>query len=96
MPISAALRETLRVAPEVIVIEFLGRGHLEAVNCHALRVDPAHHVADRPVLPGGVQRLQHHQHPPGILSGQTSLVLGEQSHSLGEQGDALSSSSPLP
>ena len=85
----AALRETLRVAPEVIVIELLGRGHLEAVNGDALRVHPAHHVADRPVLAGGIQCLQHHQHPPRVLSRQPSLVLGQQSHSLGEQRDPL-------
>src|ERR1700722_8483701 len=43
----AAPWETLRVAPEEIVIELLSRGHLEAVHSDALRVHPAHHVADR-------------------------------------------------
>ena len=85
----ATLREALRVAPQEIVIELLGRWHLEAVHRDALRVHPAHHVADRAVLSGGVQRLQHHQHPPRVLSSQPGLVLREQAHPLGEQGDSL-------
>ena len=82
-PDLAAPWETLRIAPEEIVIELLRRRHLEAVHGHALRIHPAHHVADRPVLSGGVQRLQHHQHSPPVLSGQPCLVLRQQSHSLG-------------
>ena len=89
MPISPRSGRRSCVAPEEIVIELLGRRHLEAVHGDALRVDAAHHVADRPVLAGGVQRLQHHQHPPGVLSGQPRLVLRQQPHSLGEQGDPL-------
>ena len=92
----AARGETPRVAPEEVVIELLGRGHLEAVHGHALWVHPTHHVADRPVLASGIQRLQHHQHPPRVLSRKPSLVLRQQSHPLGEQGDALPSSSRPP
>ena len=60
----APRRQALGVAPQVVVVELLGRGHLEAVHRHALRVDAAHHVADRAVLAGGVERLQHDEHAP--------------------------------
>ena len=86
----AASGQAPRVAPEEVVVELLRRGHLEAVHRDTLRVHAAHHVADRPVLAGRIQRLQHHQHPPRILSRQPSLVLGQQPHPLGKQGDTLS------
>src|ERR1700684_2290192 len=82
-----APRETLCVTPEEIVIELLCRRYLEAVHGNALRVHPTHHVADRPILSSGVERLQHHQHPPRVWSRQPCLILREQSNSLGEQRD---------
>ena len=47
------------------------------MDLDALRVHAAHHVADRPVFATGVQRLQHDQHPVGVLCGQSGLVLGQ-------------------
>ena len=85
----AASGEAPRVAPEEVVVELLGRGHLEAVHRDALGVHAAHHVADRPVLAGRVERLQHHQHPPRVLRRQPSLVFGEQPHALLEQRATL-------
>ena len=37
-------------------------------------------MPDRPVLAGGVERLEHHQHTVGVLRGKARLVLGEQLH----------------
>jgi hypothetical protein len=71
-------RQLPGVAPEEVVVEFLGRGCLEAVHVHALGVDPAHHVPDGPVLAAGVQGLQADQHAVGVLRGQAGLVLGQQ------------------
>ena len=45
---------------------------------HALGVHAAHHVPDRAVLAGRVERLQHDEHAVGVLGGQALLVLGEQ------------------
>ena len=88
-PDLAAGRKVLRVAPEVVVVELLGRGHLEAVHGDALRVDAAHHVTDRPVLAGGVERLEDDQHAVGPLGVEARLVLGEHADALREQLAAL-------
>ena len=74
----AARRQAARVAPEKVVVELLGRRDLEAVDRDALRVDAAHHVADRPVLAGRVERLEDDEDAPGVLSGQPRLVLRQQ------------------
>ena len=79
-----ARREPARVAPQVVVVELLDRRHLEAVDGHALRVHPAHHVADRSVLARSVERLEHHENTPHVLRGEARLVLGEHLHPLGE------------
>ena len=73
----AALGQPLLVTPEVVVVQVLARGHLEAADLDALRVDAAHDVADRPVLPRGIHRLEDHDDAVGALGGQTHLVLGE-------------------
>ena len=44
----------------------------------ALRVHAAHHLPDRPVLAGGVQRLEHDQHAVSVLSREPLLVFGQQ------------------
>ena len=85
----AARRQALGVAPHEVVIQLLGGRDLEAVDPDALRVDAAHHVPDRPVLAGAVQRLQHDEDPPAVLSGQTRLVDAQQLDSLLEQRHAL-------
>ena len=71
------------------MVELLGGWDLEAVDPDALRVHAAHHVADGAVLAGRVERLQYHQHPPFVLSGESGLVLRQQPHPGLEQGDAL-------
>ena len=58
-----------------VVIELLRRGDLE--HRDALRVHAAEHVLDRPVLSGGVQRLENDQDAVGVLVGQPHLVLGQ-------------------
>ena len=50
-----------------------------------LGVYAAHHVADRPVLAGRVDRLEDDEDSPGVLGGQPGLVGAEQFHSLAEE-----------
>src|SRR5664279_6535455 len=52
---------------------------------HALWVDSAHYVTDRAVLAGCIQRLEHNEHPVGVLGCETGLVVREELHSLAEQ-----------
>ena len=59
---AAALRQTLRGAPEKIVLQFRRRSVLEAEHLAALRIDAGHHVPDGAVLAGGVHRLEDQQH----------------------------------
>ena len=80
----AALGQLLRVAPQVVVVEVLGRGDLEAADLDALGVDAAHDVADRAVLAGGVHRLEDHDDAVGVLGREAHLVLGEQLDGLGQ------------
>ena len=56
--LGAAGGQALRVAPQEIVIEFLGRGDLEAVNMDPLWIHAAHDMPDRAVLARGIERLQ--------------------------------------
>src|SRR5262245_2287053 len=77
-PDVTALRQPLLVAPEVIVVEILARGNLEAVDLDALRVDAAHHVLDRAVLAGGVHCLEADEHAIVVLRREPRLVLGEE------------------
>ena len=88
-PDLAAGGQPLRVAPQEVVVELLGRGNLEAVHVDALRIDAAHHVADRPVLARRVQRLKHDQHTPRVLRSQPRLILSQQPHPILEQRDPL-------
>ena len=76
-PDVASPRQPLGVAPQVVVIELLGGGDLEAVNRDALRVHAAHDVPNRAVLPGSVKRLDADEHAPRVLGSETGLVLGE-------------------
>ena len=76
-PDVAALRELPGVPPQVVVVEVRGRRDLEAVDLDALGVDPAHDVADRPVLAGGVHRLEHDDDAVGVLRREPHLVLGQ-------------------
>ncbi len=55
----------------------------------ALRVDPAHDVADGAVLAGGVEGLEHDQHAVGVLGGETSLILGHQLDAALEELEAV-------
>ena len=41
-------------------------------------------MPDRSVLAGGVERLQHHQHAPGVLGREARLVLGQKLDALAE------------
>ena len=81
MPIWPRRRQPLRVAPEVVVVELLRRGDLEAVHGDALRVDAAHHVPDRPVLPRRVERLEDDENAVGALRVEARLILGQHARS---------------
>ena len=80
MPMRPRSGRRLRAAPEVIVVEFLGRRRLERVHLAALRIDAGHHVLDRAVLAGGVHGLEDEQHRPAILRVEHVLQLGQSLH----------------
>ena len=82
----AAFGQLLRVAPQVVVVEVLGRGDLEAADLDALRVDAAHDVPDRPVLAGGVHRLQDDHDAVRVLRGEPRLEVGQELDAAGEDG----------
>src|SRR5262249_53818670 len=77
-PDLSARRQALLIAAEEVLAELARRRDLEALDAHALRVDAAHHVADRPVLAGSVERLENDENAPRVLGGEPSLVLLEQ------------------
>ena len=85
----APSREYFGAAPHEVVFQFLGRGRLETGHVHALRVHPAHHVADGPVLAGGVERLDDHQQAIRVLGGQARLVFTEEFDAFLQQALAL-------
>ena len=90
--------QAARVPPQVVVIKLLGRRRLETRHMNTLRVDAAHHVSDRAVLAGRVDRLQHDQDAIGVLRGQPVLVFGEQLNALPQKPDrirALAHAEPL-
>jgi hypothetical protein len=57
----AAPRHLLVDAPEVVVSQLGGSGHLEGGHPHALGIDPLKDAADYPVLATGVHALQDNQ-----------------------------------
>ena len=61
-----ALRQGFHIAPEEIVVEFLGGGFLEAVDLAALGIDAGHDVADGAVLARRIHRLENQQHRVGV------------------------------
>ena len=73
----SAGRNPGRVTPQVIVSQLLGRRYFESVYRDALRVDSAHHVADRAVLTGSVHGLQNDEHTICRLCCQPGLELGQ-------------------
>jgi hypothetical protein len=64
---AAARRQRLRRAPQVIVIQLLGRGLLERVDVRPLRVDAGHHVFDDVILAGAIHTLKDQQQRVSIL-----------------------------
>ena len=82
-------RQPLLVAAQEILVELARGRDLEALDPHALRVDAAHHVADRPVLARGIERLQHNQDAVRVLSGQPRLVLREELDAVLQQLDPV-------
>ncbi len=70
MTISPARRYLLVDAPQVIVRQLGGSGHLESGDAHPLRVDPLEYPADHAVFAAGVHALQHDQ--------QLVLALGKE------------------
>jgi hypothetical protein len=64
--------------------ELLGGRALERDDVAALRVDARHHVFDRAVLAGRVERLQDHEQRVGVARVQQLLRGGELLRELGE------------
>ena len=81
----AAAGQPLRVSPQVVMLQFLGRRHLEAAHMDALRVHAAHHVPDRAVLAASVDALQDDQDTAGGLCGQPRLIVGQQGNAGAEK-----------
>jgi hypothetical protein len=69
--------QLLGIPPQIVVIELGRRRDLERMDLDALRIDPAHDVADRPVLAGRIHRLQDDEEALVVLGGEAALVLGE-------------------
>ena len=81
----AASRKASCGTPEVVVVELLGRGLLERVDAHALRIDAAHHVPDGAVLARGVHGLEDDQQPICVLGGEFRLQFGEHLHAVSQR-----------
>ena len=77
MPIRPRSGSALAVAPEEVVVEFLGRRLLEAVDLAALRIHARHDVLDRAVLAGGVHRLEDDQHRIAVVGVEQFLRVAE-------------------
>ena len=89
MPMRPRSGRCLHRTPEVIVVEFLGRRRFEARHLAPLGIEPGHHVLDRPVLPGGVHRLEKGEQGVGVLRVELVLKLGEQPDAFLEEVAAL-------
>src|SRR3954468_11089155 len=89
MPISPRARQALLVAAEEVLIQLARGRDLEALDAYALRIDAAHDVADRAVLAGGVERLEHDHHAVRRLSGQALLKFCEERDAVVQQPDAV-------
>ena len=63
--------------PQVVVVALELRGDLERGHLDPLRVHAAHHVADRPVLPGRIHCLEDDEQAPRVLRRKAHLELGQ-------------------
>ena len=73
----AAIGKDLEAAPEIIVIELLGRGSLKGIDLAALWVDAGHDVFDNAVLAGGVHGLEDEEQRPFVVGVEAVLELCE-------------------
>ena len=78
MPISPRPGSSLGVAPQVVMVELLLGGDLEARDMHALGVHAAHDMAYGAVFASRIHGLQTEHQPVGVLGGQPLLVLSQQ------------------
>ena len=62
------------------MIQLLRRRLLEAVDLHPLRVETAHHMLDRPVLPRRIHGLEHQQQGLPVLGVKFILQHGHPLH----------------
>ena len=81
-PDPAPLGERLVDAPQEVVVEVLARRLLEGDDLHPLRVHARHHVLDRRVLAGGVERLEHHEERVRVARPEQLLRVRELLHPL--------------
>ncbi len=81
-----AWRQRVRTAPQVVVCELVGRGHLEAGHVDALGVDARQHVLDRAVLPRRIHPLQDDEQRVCSRRGEHVLQRGELRDVGGELG----------
>src|SRR4029450_7048675 len=85
----AARWQPFLVAAQEVLVELERRGDLEALYPHALRVEAAHHVADRPVLACRIERLKHNHDAVRVLSSEPRLVIHKELDPLVQQGDPV-------
>ena len=82
---AAALRQSLRGAPQKIVIQFLCARMFEAEHLATLRIDARHHMPDGAVFSGGVHGLKNQQHCITVRCVLKLLVRTQFLHLLFEQ-----------
>src|SRR5215469_15973996 len=63
----SAIRQGFHAAPEIIVIEVLGRRRLEGIDLAALGVDARQDVLDGAIFAGRVHGLKNQQYSPFVL-----------------------------
>ena len=83
------IRQPFLVAAQEILVELGRRRDLEALHPHALRVDAAHDVTDRPILARGIECLQDDEDAVGVLRSESRLVIRKELDPLVQQRDPV-------
>jgi len=73
----AAFGQMLMAAPEIVMVQLLGRRHLEWCDFNPLGIEAAHDMLDGPILAGSVHGLQNNEHPEFIVGIKDILELDE-------------------
>src|SRR3981081_2736072 len=74
---STPFRNMNRCAPKIVMIEFFSRGAFKTGDLASLRIHTGHHVFDRAIFPGGVERLEYDEERVSIIGVKDILLLGK-------------------